>query len=188
MQTPDKDRLDLWLDKALRQHGSIEARDGMEGRLLATLRSRAERTRAICRWILVLSSPALAVLLVVLVWRGERTGINPNLNAGNVTSQHSDVEQLLGKTEQPSLPPASRDVKVDRTSRHHLSARGQHNEPRLDHFPSPRPPSPEEIVIERYAGRYPQEVALIAQEQQKFDQEIQKAQQEIESQSGISNE
>lgn len=186
MQTPNKDRLDLWLDEALRQHASVEPRDGMEGRLLARLHSREERTRVFRRWALLIGSPALAILLIALVWRGEHTDINQrNLDA---TSQHSDVEQALRKTVQPSLSSTSRDTKVVRINRHPLSAQRQYDEPRLNHFPSPRPLSSEEIVLAQYAAQYPQEAALVAKEQQKFDEEIKKSEQQIETGSGLSNE
>jgi hypothetical protein len=193
MQTPDKDRdrLDLWLDRALRQQGNIEPRTGLENRLLSKLHSREEHVRTVRKWSLILGSPVLAVLLIALVWHGERAGMKtPDLNAENGVSRQSksNAEQQYVKTLEPSVPPGARDVKAVGTDRHRLSTQAQRKEPRLEHFPSLRPPSPEELVMARYAERYPQEATLISQKQQQFDNEIRKVQQEIETQSAISNE
>jgi hypothetical protein len=193
MQTPDKDRdrLDLWLDAALRQQGNVEPRSGLENRLLSQLHSREEHVRTVRKWSLILGTPVVAVLLIALVWHGERAVMKtPDLNGENGVSRQSkpNSEQQYAKTLQPSVPPGARDVKVVRSNRHHLSAQAQRNEPRLDHFPSPRSLSPQELVLARYAERYPQEAARDAKEQQKFDEEIRTAQQEIEARSGISNE
>jgi hypothetical protein len=48
----------------------------------------------------------------------------------------------------------------------------------LDHFPSPRPLSREEVLLARYAQHFPKEAVLIAQQQDKFQQEIEQAEQE----------
>lgn len=187
MQTPDEDRLDLWLDEALRQHGNIMPRDGMEARLLAKLRSREERTRAICKWALAFGSPLLTVLLIVLVWRGERPNVHPaNSNASNGTAHSTPVEQASGKLPLPL--PGARDVKIARTNRRHVSLQALLSEPRLDHFPSVRPPSAEELVLAQYAERYPQEATLAAKKQEEFEVAVEKAQQESEAQARISNE
>ena len=53
------------------------------------------------------------------------------------------------------------------------SARG----PRLEQFPSPRSPSEQEVLLTQYAERFPAEARLVAQQQDKFQQEIQQAEQ-----------
>ena len=188
MQTPDKDRLDLWLDEALRQHGQIEPRAGWESRLHARLHSREERTRSIRKWILILCSPAIAVLLIALLWRGERADVHPrNLSAANATAHRTPVEQASGKTSLP-LVSSGGEAKVASVTRRHGSTHALNTEPRLAHFPSVRAPSAEELVLARYAESYPQEATLVSKEQQEFEAAVQKAQQEAEAQAGISNE
>ena len=188
MQTPDKDRLDLWLDQALRQQSSIAARDGMEGRVIAILRSRDTRTHAVRKWIVIFGSPAVAVLLIALLWRGERADVHPrNLNAANATGHSAPVEQASGKTSLP-LGSSGGEAKVASVARRHGSTRALNTEPRLAHFPSMRAPSPEELVLARYVESYPQEATLVSKEQQEFEVAVQKAQQEAEAQVGISNE
>lgn len=188
MQTPDKDRLDLWLDQALRQQGDVEPRAGLESRLLSRMRSREKRSRAIRRWVLILGSPVVAVVLIALVWRGERTDVHaPNLNTSNGIAHHTPVEQASGKMSVPSAP-GDRPVKIAGTRRHQISTQAPLTEPRLAHFPSVRAPSTEELVLARYAENYPQEAMLAAKEQQEFEVAVQKAQQETEEQARISNE
>lgn len=188
MQTPDKDRLDLWLDQALQQQGEIEPRAGLEGRLLARLRSREEDARAARKWILGLGSPVLAALLIVVIWRGERAGISPpNLTARNRISQSSPVKQAF-EAKPRLLLPGLRNSKLAAAPQHRASTHAQPNQPRLPHFPSERALSEQEVVLAQYAESYPAEAALIAKEQQDFDQQIQKAQQEIETRPANSNE
>lgn len=186
MQIPDKHRLDLWLDEALPQHGQVEPRTGLEGRLIATLRSREERTRAIRRWVLILGSPVLAVLLIAVLWRGERVNVNaPSLNAKNGTI--APVEQAFVRKRQARLS-ETHDSRPGRAIERHASVHTHHSEPRLKHFPSPRSLSPEEVALARYAAHYPQEAALVAKEQQEFDEEIQKSEQQSNAGPEISNE
>ena len=54
-------------------------------------------------------------------------------------------------------------------------------EPRLQEFPSPRPLSQQEVVVAEYVQNFPEEAKLISQQQQKFDEEVRKAQQQIEN-------
>ena len=51
--------------------------------------------------------------------------------------------------------------------------------PRLEQFPSPRPLSQQEVLLAKYAQHFPAEAAVIAQQQDKFQQEIEQAEQEI---------
>jgi hypothetical protein len=54
-------------------------------------------------------------------------------------------------------------------------------EPRLGQFPSRRPLAQQDLVVAEYVQRFPEEAMLIVQEQKRFDDEIQQAQQEVES-------
>jgi hypothetical protein len=58
--------------------------------------------------------------------------------------------------------------------------------PRLDHFPSPRPLSQQEVLLARYAQHFPTEAVLIAQQQDKFQQGIEQAEQEAKNASSDS--
>jgi hypothetical protein len=191
MQIPDKDkdRLDFWLDTALRQQGNAEPRVGLENRLLSKLHTRKGHIRAIRQWGLILGGPALAVLLIALVWRGERTGAKPpDMNAGHAISQAPPIAQALGAKPQPSMLPGVRNSKQAAATQRRTLAQSPRSEPRLDRFPSSRPLSSQEVVIARYAEHYPREAALIAKEQEEFNEEVQKAQKDIEAGSAISSE
>jgi hypothetical protein len=56
----------------------------------------------------------------------------------------------------------------------------------LEQFPSPRPLSQEEVILARYAQHFPTEAVLIAQQQDKFQQEIEQAEQEAKNSSSDS--
>jgi hypothetical protein len=44
--------------------------------------------------------------------------------------------------------------------------------PKLDRFPSPQPPSHEELALRRYVSEFPEEATLIARAQEEFAKEI----------------
>lgn len=186
MQTPDKDRLDIWLDQALRQQGDTEPRPGLESRLLANLSARQrKRTRAVWVWTLS-GAAAAAFLLVMFVQPGvERHEVPPN------NEEVANVAHAVSRQPKPkaSVPGVARMQSGSHQSRGAiLRANMAAASPRLNHFPSVRLPAPQELTLARYVERYPAEAALIAAEQENFDLGVQKTQQEIESETVISNQ
>jgi hypothetical protein len=45
-------------------------------------------------------------------------------------------------------------------------------QPKLDHFPSPRPLSQEELLLVRYAQEFPQEAVMMAKAQAESEKEV----------------
>lgn len=184
MQTPDKNPLDIWLDAALRQHGEVEPRAGLEQRVLASVNaSRQHRAAATgLGWIL---GGAVVVAVVVFSASTLRSPLNQSHN------------RELAKITLPSLAPSAARAPVSHTfspSVPELRATPLHSvsapleSPRREHFPSVRPPAPQELTLARYVERYPAEAALVAAEQENFDVGVQKTQQEIETEAFTPNQ
>lgn len=186
MQTPDKDRLDLWLDHALRQQGDVEPRPGFESRLLASLSAqRRNRTRAAWAW--TLSGAAVAIVLLLAVFlrpRVQRYEGPSNNEAANVAHTVSRRPQPKVLTAEALGAPSAYHQPHNMTHAAHVAS----GDPRLNHFPSVRPLEPAELALARYAVNYPAEAELGAKEQESFEAEVEKAEQEAETGSVLENQ
>jgi len=186
MEPHDRDRWDAWLDKALQKYGSINPHPALESRVLTSLQVQQRvRTRRVWTWTV---GVAAAAFLVLFVWRGlEDPGLNKHDKKPIAhVSQDSPKEHRV-----QALPPVSQGPSAltrARSERRHRDMAKRSTNPRLERFPSPRPLSPQELAALRYAGRYPQEAVLVAKEQEKFDDEVRQAQQQVETSFSISNE
>src|SRR6185312_7823201 len=70
MDANHKDRMDRWLDSALKQYGDVEPRIGLERRIMANLEVR---THSVARrnWLLALASIAVVCVSATAIWRME---------------------------------------------------------------------------------------------------------------------
>ena len=185
MQTPDKDRLDLWLDHALRQQGDVEPRAGLESRVLASVSARRRERVGMGRAWMLGGVAVVAIAAVVLFKPIARPRLNPPNNGGLVKITPPLV---LPATRAPVFHAAERSAPKLRPARPLRALSASAESPRREHFPSVRPPAPQELTLVRYVERYPAEAALIAAEQENFDLGVQKTQQEIESEAVTSNQ
>lgn len=178
MESRDRDRLEQWLDGALRQREIAEPRPGLEGRILARIALESQRHRTPKSWAWVFATAAVAALLAVF-GAGVRHDSEkaPPLEVA-AASRNSVPARGAHSSAPASLRPGVRNHSERKRTR---AVVGTIPAPKLDHFPSPRPLSEQELALENYAERFPAEAALIAQDQQKFDQEIAKAQEEAEN-------
>lgn len=183
-----RDQFDDLLDYALKSYSRAEPRAGLELRVLAGLNSHKEHTLSVRKWILVLGSPALALLLIAAVWRWHNPSNSPKTPAPVAESfRQSPIEPAFGAEPRAMTSPATNKQKLGKAKQRRF-ARAQHNQPRLKHFPSERQLSPQEILVARYVARYPHEAALMAKRQQDFEEESREAEKEIESRAETSNE
>jgi hypothetical protein len=179
MGPEDRDQLDNLLDGALRQQGNVEPRPGLEGRVLARLASAntgRTRTRGVWAWAV---AGAAVMFLVIGMWigAGHRRSNTPAASVPNVSKTEQKLATVMPPVELNK--PAVRRVRSLRTAVPVTMAKGA--EPRLQEFPSPRPLSQQEVVVAEYVQNFPEEAKLISQQQQKFDEEVRKAQQQIEN-------
>lgn len=179
MEPRDRDQFDDLLDGALKRYGDVEPRAGLEGRVLATLAANTGRTSARSAWAWALAGAAATVVVVGLwIGGGHRRS---NTSAVSIRPNVSKREEKLATVMPPVElnKPAVRRVRSPKTAAPVRMAKIA--EPRLQQFPSPRPLSQQETVIAEYVQHFPEEAKLISQEQQKFDEEVQNAQQQIEN-------
>jgi len=179
MATDDRDRLDQWLDQALRQSEIARPRPGLERRVLARIAAESKRHRAQKSWVWILATASAALLAVIGLGVRHHSGEPPN-PAVPQGSRNSVVARVA-----IPLPPVIRNRSHGK--RTPALARTT-DEPKLEHFPSRRPLSEQERLLASYATRFPAEAALIAREQEKFEQEIARAQEEAENDSSHSNQ
>lgn len=185
MESRDRDRLDQWLDGALRQNERAEPRPGLEARVLARIAIESNRHRPRKSWAWIFATATVAALFALVALSvGPDSGKAPN-PAEPPVSRNSVKTAVAHRAAAVSLTPVVR--KGPQRKRTRVVARTI-AEPKLEHFPSRRPLSEKELVLESYAERFPAEAALIAREQQEFDQEIAKAQEEAEKSSSGANQ
>ena len=188
MTTRDRDHLDEWLDKALQQYGNAEPRIGLESRILANMEAAGNRA-AFGRphgWVLAATG---AAVLLIGIWFGiwHRPLAAPEREPAQQIARN--VGNQTGPKITSTAQPRHKSTKLPRRGQTNV-ARGVElaPSPRLDQFPSPRPPSEQEVLLTKYAERFPAEARLIAQEQDKFQQEVQQAEQKMKSPSPDSEE
>jgi hypothetical protein len=173
MNARDEDRLDRWLDHALRQYGTAEPRLGLEERLIAKLASKG-RTAHLRLQILLPLYALVAAAVCVAIWV-------------RVASQHAitpqtPVRTLESKTagEHRQMPPKAVAFERPRgkrpTPKHAAAAI---KSAKVKQFPSPRPLTQEELLFARYAEQFPEDAMLIAQEQRKFEEGTRRAENEL---------
>ena len=179
MAPHDRDQFDQLLDGALRRYAEVEPRAGLEGRVLANLAINAGRTRA--RWAWAVAG-ASAMGLVVAVWVGighHRT------RTPQVAVQSHDIKGSAATKAAVITEPAELNKSASKRARSRrpqaLATVVKAVEPRLEQFPSPRPVTQQELAIAEYVEHFPEEARLMVQEQRKFDEEIQKAEQQVEN-------
>jgi hypothetical protein len=170
----ERDGLDCALDAALAKYSAVEPRAGLEQRVLARLRSRHEAipTRSWWQWSAVGTLAVLLVIVAALAWKWSEP-------AKMVTQRHPSAPN--GTVQRP-VTPASSELHADRLlnegpshtrlRRNHAPSAVAHG-PKLDQFPSPRPLTPEELALARYARQFPQDAMMIASAQEEFEKEVQ---------------
>jgi hypothetical protein len=163
---PYQDRLDQWLDTALREYGSAEPRIGLENRVLANLAAEKTRVHALWPWWAFGAVAAMAAVGMV-VWLG---GIGHSKFVGKTTSplQKTDTAKEQSEIKRPPLEAAAQ----PRARRRSAKTVEATEEPRLSQFPSPRPLSEQERLLLAYVTEFPEEAAKVAHEQAQREKEL----------------
>jgi hypothetical protein len=182
----ENDPLGRELDAALAKYADVEPRAGLEDRVLANL--RAERTqvadRAWWRWSIAGALAAVAVVALALAWKSGKpshpvVAIHPSAPT-QVTKELAPqvVSTSEGSRVRPSAPNSARKIAMHRPHATVTIA----PQPKLDQFPSPQPPSQQELALRRYVSQFPQEATLIARAQEEYEKEIQQQMKDASSQ------
>jgi hypothetical protein len=154
------------LDRALKQYGAGEPRDGLEERILANLQiERSRMTARTWRWWPVMVAVASMLLIGTAVWL--KTKARPARSAIVITGVATvpaakEIRSALGN-----------EVRVATASRpHRRERRVVAAVARLEHFPSPQPLSEQEELLARYIEQYPHEAVVVARAQTELMKEM----------------
>ncbi|HKT87848.1 MAG TPA: hypothetical protein VJQ59_05400 [Candidatus Sulfotelmatobacter sp.] len=170
----DVDRL---LDAALAKYADAAPRDGMEERILVSLRveQTRESTRSWWHWGLAAAVAAAAVLAIAISLRVGRTDQPVIANRPSMFTRDSSHPAVIPEVEPQGRETTAHVRPARRRLRHPTRpANVVADNPKLDHFPSPQPLSEEEIALARYARSFPKDATMIAEAQAEFDLEAQR--------------
>jgi hypothetical protein len=175
MADTNQDELDRVLDAALAKYAAAEPRPGLEDRLLANLRAERKRLpdRAPWHWCVAAALAAVIVAAISLAWKSGKPS-HPLVAIHPPTTTQATQEpttQVVSSHEnsgvRPSSPNSGRTIAAHRSQ----PAVPAWALPKLDQFPSPQPPSQQELAVRRYVSDFPQEATLIAQAQEQYEKE-----------------
>jgi hypothetical protein len=171
--------LDRALDAALAKYSTVEPRLGLEARILASLRAEREQIPQRSWWrvhyIASGMAAALAAIVVValaLAWRTGKpsppvvanlpsTATQPSNRPANPVVSNSNGRHLHAQEREPT-----RNAAIRRSPPKVVA-----NNPKLDHFPSPRPLSEQEKMALDYVREFPEQATLIARAQTNLAQQ-----------------
>lgn len=164
--------IDRVLDAALAKYAAVEPRAGLEDRVLANLRAERALTpdQAWWRWSVAATLAAVVVVALALAWRSGRQShpLVDNHPAPTTPSVQTPATQLAANNGGEKQIRESRVRPHDRVAARKAAVHpvqptlvGSDN-PKLDQFPSPRPLSEQEKLLQSYVAQYPEESILIA--------------------------
>src|SRR5581483_7239938 len=140
-----EDKIERWIDEALRQYGNVDASPGFEVRVLARVKEREVAFRARQRlWWAFGFSAALTTVLLASLWLFHRT----HLPDPPVAQLHSDqVMTTKAIPEHRRLPgaetkqeaPTERHARTATSRKQPLGTTSASETPKLEQFPSPTP-------------------------------------------------
>jgi hypothetical protein len=154
------------LDAALAKYAAVEPRAGLEERILANLRVEGTRVpnRAWWRWSVIAAVVAGLVVALALALRSSKPS-DPAIASHSSTTTQGTKEPATkaasngGSNEvRPPAPNAPRRIAAHRTDPAVVASAA----PKLDRFPSPRPLSEQEKLLENYVAKYPERAVLLA--------------------------
>jgi hypothetical protein len=153
------------LDAALANYAAVEPRAGLDGRILANLRTESVRApdRAWWRWSMPAAIAAIVVVAAALAWRSSKP-------TSDVTSHPSPTTR--GPQKPRTQVVSKRDGVPPRAA--HTAQRRRHRSnpslvvaavPKLDQFPSPHPLSEQEKLLDGYVAQFHDQAVFVAQTQ-----------------------
>ena len=183
METSDRNRMDEWLDSALRQYGNVQPRAGLEGRIATSLVAQHRLVRR--RWRLTFTFAAVTCAILVTIWLSE-SARRARTNVAELPA--APVSSGMDATRTAPVLPETNETVHRKTPRSVRRAADSEAAARSKQFPSPSPLTERELVLARYVTGFPKEAEGIAQEQQNFEQEMQQAALELRKQTQFSDQ
>ena len=164
-----EDKIERWIDQALRQHGNADPGPGFEPHLLARVRERegAFRARQRLWWAFsftaVLTSVALASLWLSYGPHVPRPTFAHHQTEDGTTKNVPAFSPLPGRPATETNRAASTKRSPRATPLQQASgATSGDDPPKLDQFPSPAPLSEQEQIMMRYVSEHRQHAVMLA--------------------------
>jgi hypothetical protein len=174
-----QDELDRILDAALAKYAAAEPREGLEVRVLATLRAERARlpNRTSWRWSVMAALAAVVVVALALALRSDKR-FHPVVatHPSSAKPAPKEVPQIVSSGRRKEVRPQKRSTRrgtsVRRSQPEIVIAANpgspklsspKLSSPKLDQFPSAQPLSDQETILANYVAQYPEHAALIAQ-------------------------
>jgi len=164
-----EDKIERWMDEALKQYGRAEAGPGFESRVLARVRERgsALRSRQWLAW--GFSVAVLATVVLAAIW----IAYKPSLTRHQAQSRSgAATTRAANQPSQPMLPAgaartasARRDTPLATAGKRSIAEPRATESVKLDQFPSPAPLSEQEQMLARYVSQHRQQAVMVARAQ-----------------------
>lgn len=169
---PKEQKIDRWLDAALKQYGAAHPSPGLEARVLVTVRAEMQHVPTRRKlWALAVASATAAA--IIAVWLASSTSQGRN---GQATLTSPPVSANHGKKPEAkttALAGAGKGtVGLKSRRRTYLSIKhAAAQRPKFDQFPSPRTLSQEDKLLLMYVRQTPRDelASVIAQEKNVSD-------------------
>jgi hypothetical protein len=182
----ENDVLGRELNAALAKYADVEPRAGLETRVLANMQTERARVSdpAWWRWSCATALAAVIVVAFALAWRSGKPSHPVVANHPSTATQSTKEPATHAASNReenevrPTRPTLSHKVAAQRSDSPVMASA----QPKLDHFPSPQPPSQQELALRRYVSQFPQEATLIARAQEEYEKEIQQQMKDARSQ------
>ena len=163
----ERDKLDIFLDRALREYSQASPPLGFERRILANLEVHASNRRAFAwPWIAI---PALAILVLCAFLIGSHYRSVKKSDAAVVQQRHNTITGTKPRVVEPAVAKASVELpKSHKVRMQSFSPTPKASEPRLATFPSSTGDDDLVRLAVRFAQAHPAVATKITQEQQEF--------------------
>jgi len=168
-----EDKIEQWMDEALRQYGRADAGLGFENRVLArvTERQGAVRFRERPWWGFGLAA-VLATVVLGAIWISYKPGVTSHPVAQSPSHEGATTKEKRLPLEQvPTAPNTTRTASTGRhmgvatARRRSVEATQASESAKLDQFPSPAPLSEQEQLLARYVSEHRQHAVMLARVQ-----------------------
>ena len=153
--SPDSE-IDRLLDAALKQYAAVQPREGLEGRILARLRSQSAEPISYGPWRWLAAAAAVAALAVII-----SMALRPHARPQRTLEQHPSGTLPAGTVAasaqaKPTMKRPKRRLQAPADTQVAKAL------PKLDQFPSPQPLSEQEKLLASYVEVYPKQAAVLA--------------------------
>lgn len=144
-----KDELERLIDEELRRYVAVEPPLGMQSRVLAALEDQRRGPRWRALWLVAV--PAAVMLAIVIGLSLQPKSVSPQ-NASQNASRNGRPEPVVPAFS--AMPPQIAVRTPERRARPRTVAQVARSDSRLGIFPSPAPPSQQELLLARLARNH----------------------------------